>query len=442
MCRSCGTFCFIITRKMTRKILIILLLCFTAIWTKAQAIHDSIIVYDDFSTNAKFTDLSKKFIWSDSEVVMSGFQLGNADDLSGLSMKCLSLTDEAMVKTGYKPGTIKASQAIDYVLEKKLDRKNTTYKIEFDALWDELNNNGWGESGRIVITLLHDYPDEIPFDAIYNLEEEAPFGRPAYNLRIRNHNKTGPYYSGAFMLYGGGHDEDGEIEIYNNEYWLPGFSSEAGGTTPGLSASYPESPTLKNEYFVTVGYPEWKHYTWLIKPERFEFYVRKSVNPESENELVFFMQVPKTTQSNKQILEEINAAYETNITELPTYYNWFRWIEAVRVYFRGREQAYLSNFSIAKVIQSPSTQIAERKNIDHVKIFPNPCSDYFKIENQSVNGVHFSLFNQNGIKVRNGKIVGNGAVQTVNISNQPNGLYLLRTTGNKGTKIQKIIINK
>jgi len=408
----------------------------------SQEYKDSIIVYDDFSTNAKFTDLSKKLIWSDSEVVMSGFQLGNADDFSGLSMKCLSLTREAMDKTGYKPGTIKASQAIDYVLDKKLDRNNTTYKIEFDALWDELNNNGWGESGRIVITLLHDYPEDIPFDAIYNLEEEAPFGRPAYNLRIRNHDKTGPYYSGAFMLYGGGHDENGEIEIYNNEYWLPGFSSEAGGTTPGLSASYPESPTLKNEYFVTVGYPEWKHYTWLIKPERLELYVRKSANPESENELVFIMQVPKTTKSNDQILEEINTAYESNITELPTYYNWFRWIEAIRVYFRGREQTHLSNFSISKVIQSQSTLIAERKNHNLVKIFPNPSSDYFKIENQSVNGVHYSLFNQNGIKVRDGKIAGKGAVKTINISDQPNGIYVLQTIGNKGTKIQKIIINK
>ncbi len=441
MCRNCGTFCFIITRKMIMKILAVSLFCCTAFWAKAQAINDSIIVYDDFSTNAKFTDLSKKLIWSDSEVTMSGFQLGNADDLSGLSMKCLSLTDEAMAKTGYKPGTIKASQAIDYVLDKKLDRNNATYKIEFDALWDELNNNGWGESGRIVITLLHDYPDEIPFDAIYNLDEEAPFGRPAYNLRIRNHDKTGPYYSGAFMLYGGGHDINGEVEIYNNEYWLPGFSSEAGGTTPGLSEPYPLSPTMKNENFVTVGFPNWKHYTWFIKPERLEFYVRETYQDETENELVFFMQIPMTTKSENKIIEEINAAHQSAISELPALYNWFRWIEAIRVYFRGAEQTHLANFLFSKV---SDTSLAFNKNEQQNTkplVYPNPCTTSFNIENNSAQMMSFELYTSNGTMVKNG--INNGqTINNVNVEKLTQGFYILKTSNHNQTNIQKIIINK
>ena len=111
MCRSCGTFCFDLNRIMVKPFWNILLILLSAVGARAQISTDSIIIYDDFSTNANFTDLSKKLIWSDSEATISGFQLGNADDLSGLSMKCLSLTDEAMDKTGYKPGTIKASQA-------------------------------------------------------------------------------------------------------------------------------------------------------------------------------------------------------------------------------------------------------------------------------------------------------------------------------------------
>lgn len=417
-----------------------LLLIVSSIGVRAQ--NDSLILKDDFITTEKFTDLTKKLIWSDSGDTTSGFVLNQAEDSNEMIQNSLSLTQEAIQKTGYKPGTIKASQAIDYVLPEKLDRMISTYKIEFDALWDELNNSGWGESGRIVITLLHDYPDEIPFNAINNLEAEAPFGRPAYNLRIRNHNKTGDYYSGAFMLYGGGHDINGEVEIYNNEYWLPGFSSEAGGTTPGLSEPYPLSPTMKNENFVTVGFPNWKHYTWLIKPERLEFYVRETYQDETENELVFFMQIPMTTKSENKIIEEINAAHQSTISELPALYNWFRWVEAIRVYFRGAEQTHLANFSFSKV---SDTSLAFNKNEQQNPeplIYPNPCTTSFNIENNSAQMMSFALYNSNGKMIKNGIINNGQTISNVNVENLTQDFYILKTSNHKQTNIQKIIINK
>ena len=407
----------------------------------AQYLNDSIILFDDFTSKEKFTDLTTKLIWSNSGEIKSGFLINTADDLLGNTKNCLSLTNEAIEKTGYKPGTVKASQAIDYVLDEKLDRINTTYKIEFDALWDELNNNGWGESGRIVVTLLHNYPNEIPFNSIYNLNIEAPFGRPAYNLRIRNHNKTGAYYSGAFMLYGGGNDKEGEIEIYNNEYWLPGFSSEAGGNTPGQMESYPKSPTLKNENLVTVGYNEWKHYTWLLKPERLEFYFRNSTNDDSENELVFFMQIPKTNKAENQIIEEINVAHQSSITQLPTFYNWFRWIEAVRIYFRGGEQTHFANFKLSKVVDASSTGNEEFADLQ-IKTYPNPCSGYFFIESGRSREFSFSLYNQNGTMVKTGRIQNSAGKTRINVEGLSAGTYVIQYTNHKTTKNQKIIINK
>jgi hypothetical protein len=422
------------------KSFLMLLLIVSSIGVRAQ--NDSLILKDDFITTENFTDLTKKLIWSDSGDTTSGFILNQAEDANGMIQNSLSLTQEAIQKTGYKPGTIKTSQAIDYVLFKKLDRINSTYKIEFDALWDELNNSGWGESGRIVVTLLHDYPDEISFNAINDLEAEAPFGRPAYNLRIRNHNKTGDYYSGAFMLYGGGHDINGEVEVYNDEYWLPGFSSEAGGTTPGLSAPYPLSPTMKNENFVTVGFPNWKHYTWLIKPERLEFYVRETYQDETENELVFFMQITITTKSENKIIEEINAAHQSTISELPALYNWFRWIEAIRVYFRGAEQTHFANFSFSKISDiSLAFNENEQQNTEPL-VYPNPCTTSFNIENKSAQRMNFELYNSNGKMIKNGIIYNGQTIINVNVETLTQGFYILKTSTNNQTNIQKIIINK
>lgn len=410
--------------------------------TYVQAQTDSLILMDDFTTTEKFTDLTQKLIWSDSREIVSGFLLNQTEDSNGINQNCLSLTQEAIEKKGYKPGTIRASQAIDYVLPKKLDRINATYKIEFDVLWDELNNNGWGESGRIVVTLLHDYPQEIPYNAIFDLQADAPFGRPAYNLRIRNHNKTGEYYSGAFMLYGGGHDINGEIEIYNNEYWLPGFSSEAGGTTPGLSAPYPLSPTMKNEYFVTAAYPDWKHYTWMIHPEKLEFYVRETYQEESENEMVFFMQIPMTTNPESKIIEEINAAHQSAISDLPVHYNWFQWIEAIRIYFRGAEQTHLANFSISKVLDNSLALYEKENQNSELIVYPNPCVSSFNIKTNGTKNIDYALFNSNGTQVKGGIMNGAQTLYNVNVETLSQGIYILKTNDNNKTNIQKIIINK
>jgi hypothetical protein len=408
----------------------------------SQQLQEQIILYDDFISRNQWTsDITLTYPWSSNGAVVSGFELGVTSDLNGLTKQSVRITPEALSKPGYKPGTMLAGLAFDYRFQSPVDRTQTTLKIEFDALWEAINNSGWGESGRLVLTLLHDYPkDSIAYNTIFSVEKEAAFGRPAYNLRIRNHERTGPYYSGSFMMYGGGMDEEGEIEKYQGEYWLPGFSSEPGGTSPGLLPAYPLSPTMKNEQMTTVAIPFWKHYTWLIMPERMEFYLRNSDQPETANQLVFFMQIPKTTKTEEQIIQEINDAHQTNITSLPVLYNWFSTIEALRVYFRGEQQTNLANLVVKTINSTLPTQITESE-VNHIKVWPNPSDGNFKIQTELADQFQtITITDMSGQKIYQNDIEPDERLINIQLSGSQSGIYLVRLEGITQTKTVKIVI--
>jgi hypothetical protein len=408
----------------------------------SQKQEEQVILYDDFFTrNGWTTDLTLTYPWSEKGAVVSGFDLGETADLNGLKKQCLRISPEALSKPGYKPGTMLAGLAVDYRFETPVERNHTTLKIEFDALWEGINNSGWGESGRIVLTLIHDYPeDSIAFNTIFDVKKEAPFGRPAYNLRIRNHDKTGPYYSGSFLLYGGGMDKEGEFEKYQNTYWLPGFSSEPGGTSPGLLPSFPASPTMKNEQIPTVAYLFWKHYTWIVKPERMEFYQRDCRKPESENELVFFMQIPVTPETETEIIKEINQAHQTNITKLPAMYNWFPEVDALRVYFRGEQQTNLANLVVKTINSTLPTQITEFEE-NHIKVWPNPSDGNFKIQTELADQFQtITITNMSGHKIYQNDIEPDERLINIQLLGSQSGIYLVRLEGITQTKTVKIVI--
>lgn len=334
--------------------------------------EDSLVLDLAFEDRSAWVDLSEKLIWGSNAGVESGFQLGPVSDSRGLTYQALHLTDNAMAHAGYREGTLRASQAIDVRFPAPLIRDTDTLIIEFDAFWAALNNSGWGESGRIVLTLLHDYPQaEIPFGALDDLSLEHPFGRPAYNLRLRNIDLTGPYHSGAFMLYGGGHDPLGEIE-QTDTYWLPGFSSEAGGGTPGLGDPYPASPTQKNESMPVASTTHWRHYTWVIAPERLSFFQRDALAPASENERVLWMELPPTEKGEIALMEQINEAHGASIDQPPPLYHWFERLEALRVYFRAVQQTYLANLQLRHVYPAQPTSRAFPAPAPSLTVFPNP----------------------------------------------------------------------
>jgi hypothetical protein len=418
-----------------------LLLTFAAfsVCLQAQPFQDTLLLSEDFSDTTGFTDLTRLLIWGDHTEVESGFQYDSIEDSRGLVYQAIHMTPKAMEYAGYQPNTIRASQAVDFRFPTPISREADTLIVEFDALWDVLNSNGWGESGRIVATLLHDYPENgISFGAIDDLSAEAPFARPAYNMRLRNTEDTGAFQSGGLMLYGGGEDSEGEIEQAFG-YWLPGFSSEAGGGTPGQGAPYPLSPTQKNEGVTLASTTHWKHYTWVIAPDRLSFYQRDALTTETENELVIFMETPRSDQFEGLIVDQLNEAHGTDINEPPALYHWFEQMEALRLYFRGVDQAYLANLEVHHRFEGEPVAIHTPDQSLHLQVFPNPATSvlYVKQIRPGAAAVPLQLFNNFGQVAWQGQL--QQAVQRVDIGHLPPGIYYLRA-GYEPQQIQKIII--
>lgn len=408
---------------------------------QAQTFQDSIILEEQFYDTSGFVDLSKKLIWGLNTEIESGFQYGPVEDSRGVTNQAIHVTAEAMEYAGYQPNTIRASQAVDFRFPQKIVRNQDTLIIEFDALWGTFNSDGWGESGRIVLTLLHDYPEaEIPFGAIDDLAAEAPFGRPAYNLRLRNTDLTGPYQSGSFMLYGGGHDIEGEIE-QTDTYWLPGFSSEAGGGSPGLGNPYPLSPTQKNENKPVASVTHWRHYTWVIAPEKLSFYMRDAQASAEEDELVLFMEIPRSDQWEGDIVEQINAAHDTDIMEPPTLYHWFESLEALRLYFRGVQQAYLANLKITHIYESPVVHSRELRGKLQVRLYPNPTQQDVQLDFGAAlaHPLTIQLQNTAGQVLKKSEIEKGRTSHHLLLNDVPPGLYFVIGQGGDTNFVKKIM---
>jgi hypothetical protein len=307
-------------------------------------------------------------------------------------------------------------------------------------MWESFNNQGWGESGRIVVFLLHQYPKTPPeFNAVYDIQGTTPFGRPAYNVRIRNHNRTGQYHSGGFMLYGGGHELLGEFEKYNDKYWLPGFSSEAGGGTPGLGPPYPLSPTQKNESFALASTSQWMHYTWIAAPERLELYVRRSAENAASDKLALFMEIPAGHKTTEEQLKQINDAHSTQLTQMPLMYHWFDSLAAIRVYLRGEQQTHLANLYVRHRYQEPFiTGLADTSA--PIRAYPNPTHGQLQlIVAVSDTPRPWQIINLLGREVAHGTILPGTDQLEVRLENTPPGVYLLKTDANPAHPIKIVL---
>lgn len=311
-----------------------------------------VLVNDNFTNSTTFIDNTTKALWGSNTVPSSAFELVSKT-AGSLSYNSIHLTAAAFNNGGYVNSTeLRTATSIDYELGETIDRNNFDLKIEFDAVWSILD--GSGESGRLVVTAMSDYPAGGPaFNAINNLSATDPFGKPLYNVRLRN--KTGSSNT-SLLLYGAGTSTNPEWEKYSsgsNNWWLPGFSVQSGGGSPGSGPDYPGSGT-KIAQSAMVSTTIWKHYTMLIKKERVEVYHRNSNQPATSDVLAFFIQTPSTTNAANQ-LAEINAAHNTTATTLPPFYAWHNNINAVRFYWRASRTAgtdadtWLANVVISKV---------------------------------------------------------------------------------------------
>ncbi|MFH1119406.1 MAG: T9SS type A sorting domain-containing protein [Bacteroidota bacterium] len=77
-------------------------------------------------------------------------------------------------------------------------------------------------------------------------------------------------------------------------------------------------------------------------------------------------------------------------------------------------------------------------DISEIKIYPNPANDYLFIETAEISGIkQFEIMNVCGRKVLNQADSGNN--QPIDIGNLPDGLYILKVTGDNAVEARKFL---
>lgn len=404
----------------------------------ANASVDSILVADDFSDRTKFIDQSLLVIWGENTDAQSCFELVERTDDHGETHQSIGVSIQASDYATYLPevngnNTLRTTTCFDYEVG-EVDRSDKILTVEFDALWTDYDP-GYGELGRIVVTLVDEYPEGGPqVGDIEDLNLEAPFGRPKYNLRLRNPEpvpETHDQYihrSPSFQLYGGGHDPEGEFESSSEwGYWMPGFSSEAGGGAPGQPSAddYPVNVATKKSdkpwRWNETG--NWFHYTWVIEPEVMSLYMRSSSEGETKNTLVSQMAIPRNDLGDDYILDRINEIHQASVSEIPLMYNWFGTFNAVRVYFRGvNNMTFLANFNVS--LEEINPVLAGETRFPQLHLYPNPSPSGIYHVDKSVDT--FQVFDMNGRIVYT--LERGAAVHQINLSFLDAGMYLYQAS--------------
>lgn len=402
--------------------------------------HSDTLLSADFTGDARYADLSLLLPWGGTDELHSAFTTEEGTDAAGTTYLALTPTDYAMDYAGYRAGTLRTAQAVDFRFAETVDHRRDTLRIAFDALWESLAG-GSGEGGRIVLTLLHDYPaGELAPGLLDSLQLPAPFGRPAYNVRLRNPSGPGEGRSGSLMLYGGGRVAEGEFE-QTDDSWLPGFSSEAGGGSPGGGAPYPLSPTGKNDRRADASDFQWQRFTWVVAPERISLYVRPAGTPQAEDELIQFMELPDDRRTIAEQIAQINAVHGSAISELPTLYAYFPQLEGLRVYFRAVDRAYLANLSVTLHRGSPTALTACFPTFSPLRVYPNPSTGQFQVRGPFDGARDYRIVDRLGRPVDKGDVHPEGEVLRLNLAGFPPGVYILQLPTVVGLRSLKLLLH-
>lgn len=215
------------------------------------------IFSDDFNSglSSDWVDLTLAKSWTGKAAGVSGFVQKDGG---------ISTSDNTEANSGYGATKTSMFQNIDYQFDTPVDRSagDTTITINFKAKWESGSLSG--EGSRLVVTYVHDYPtgglDVADPSKITNHSSQW-WARPAYNMRIRTQTND------ALIMYGGGPEVEGEFEIDGNGYWLPGFSSAPGGSSPQSFVNGVEGAGTGNYSQSTF-----KDYSYILKPDRQELW--------------------------------------------------------------------------------------------------------------------------------------------------------------------------
>ncbi len=315
-------------------------------------------LFDDFSDSTKAFDISTLIIRNGETEEQSAFDFTIKSDDNGLAFPSIvinNIAEEAGICCTYDNGSYLAHNCIDYAFPDVINRRDDTIMIEFDAIW-EMESDGKGEASKLIIYLMYEYPEEGPGFGVYNDLSEDFYGKPAYQLWILNGSNH------AFMSYGGGLEKQGSfisLPANDPQYWLPGFTEKKVQEGEiDTQDPYPLSAYARLTEGSTVSETRWKHYTWLIAPERLSVFWRNTGAPSSEDELMFFMEIP----SDEEDIQQINDAHGSFATSMPLLYEWFEEINAVRFFIN--KDSYFTNIRISKSGDPLNTFVEFKRNKD------------------------------------------------------------------------------
>ncbi|MEI6821168.1 MAG: Ig-like domain-containing protein [Bacteroidota bacterium] len=102
--------------------------------------------------------------------------------------------------------------------------------------------------------------------------------------------------------------------------------------------------------------------------------------------------------------------------------------------------AYINGSLATIVLTTSSAGISENQNNQNVQIFPNPAKDKLNIEVSENSKVQ--MFDINGKQIVLETTVYANQLQSINVSNLANGVYMIKVINDKFVRVQKVVINK
>lgn len=219
--------------------------------TPSVLMASQIVLQDDFNDLSHWQDLSTAVTWSGS-AGGSVFQ-----SVAGVA----SLKSSGGDVSGYTTAaSLKTFTCLDHRFAVPINRRFQSVTVEARLKWQAAPGDS-GEANRFNISFVHDYPTsglDLTTNARFADFTRAWWARPAYQIRIRGGSTAN---AKAILQYGGGTDVNGAWEIYNNQWWLPGFNSAPGGGSPG-------NPAAKGWVFSDTGLAStsWQTFSYTVGP--------------------------------------------------------------------------------------------------------------------------------------------------------------------------------
>lgn len=126
--------------------------------------------------------------------------------------------------------------------------------------------------------------------------------------------------------------------------------------------------------------------------------------------------------------EILNFSSERSISTLLEYKN--------RLYIIGGED--LDNVPSDEILIFDALTSVNEISASDINIYPNPASNVLNLDNEEYEWLYFSIYNQNGQKVKSGKIENQ-----ISLSGLKNGIYNIEFSNNKSIRfIKRVVISR